>query len=73
MKTIKTKQGDTWDMLAKRCYGNERFMDVLMVANPQYQEVLFFSAGVILEVPAIDTSSKALEMNLPPWKRGRGS
>ncbi len=73
MKTIKTKQGDTWDILAKRCYGNERFMDVLIKANSAYQEVLLFSAGVILEVPTIDTSSKALEMNLPPWKRGRGS
>ena len=72
MKTVKTKQGDTWDILAKRCYGNERFMDVLIKANPNYQEVMFFSAGVILDVPAIDTSSNALQMNLPPWKRGRG-
>ncbi len=73
MKTIKTKQGDTWDILAKRYYGNERFMDVLIKANPAYQEVLLFSSGVILDVPAIDTSSNALEMNLPPWKRGRGA
>ena len=73
MKTIKTQQGDTWDILAKRSYGDERFMDVLIKANPTYQEVMFFSAGVILEVPAIDTSSNALHMNLPPWKRGRGS
>ena len=73
MKTIKTQQGDTWDILAKRSYGDERFMDVLIKANPTHQEVMFFSAGVILDVPAIDTSSNVHQMNLPPWKRGRGS
>lgn len=73
MKTIKTQQGDTWDILAKQNYGNERFMDVLIKANPTHQEVMFFSAGVILDVPAIDTSSPLHKANLPPWKRGRGS
>ena len=73
MKTIKTQQGDTWDILAKRSYGDERFMDVLIKANPTHQEVMFFSAGVILDVPAIDTNSQLHKANLPPWKRGRGS
>ena len=73
MATVKTVQGDTWDILAKRLYGNEFFMDVLIQANIQYRKTVVFRAGVVLNVPEIDdTASAEFEENLPPWKRSGG-
>lgn len=66
-KTIKTSQGDTWDMLALAYMGDERFMSELIAANPDHSEVVFFSAGVEITIPAasIDNASK----DLPPWRK----
>ena len=41
-KTIKTISGDTWDILSKRTYGDERFMDVLMRANITHRKAVIF-------------------------------
>jgi hypothetical protein len=47
-------------------YGNERQMSVLIEANPQYRETIFFSADIVIKVPDI---SAAVSTVLPPWKR----
>ena len=67
----KTIQGDTWDIIAKRVYGNELNLDVLINSNADYREVVIFSAGVVLEVPELEQNA-ASEFDLPPWKQGRG-
>jgi phage tail protein X len=72
MATITTRQGDTWDILAKRAYGNELFMDVLIKANINHRKTVIFPAGVVLELPEIDTTSTEYEANLPVWKRTGG-
>ncbi len=72
VKTIKTISGDTWDILSKRAYGDERFMDVLMRANITHRKAAIFRAGVVLSVPDIDTSIIENQTNLPPWKRTGG-
>lgn len=72
MATITTNQGDTWDMLAKRVYGNELLMDVLIKANFEHRDVVIFSYGTVLNVPEIDTTSSEFEANLPPWKQSGG-
>lgn len=61
-----TIQGDTWDIIAFKVYGNEKYMTALAEANPAYCDVVFFSAGVELIAPDI---AKPL-LDLPPWKRG---
>ncbi len=71
-KTVVTHQGDTWDILAKKIYGNELFMKELINANIHFRKTVIFSSGVVLNVPEIDTASSEYEANLPPWKRGRG-
>lgn len=38
-----TKQGDTWDAIAKRLYGDERFLDVLIRANINHRKTVVFS------------------------------
>ena len=50
-----TKQGDTWDAIAKRLYGDERFLDVLIRANINHRKTVVFSYGKRLAVPEINT------------------
>lgn len=69
MGTYTTKSQDTWDVISKRVYGSELFMDRLIAANLNHRKVVFFSDGVVLNVPEIDTTSDSFEKNLPPWKR----
>ena len=62
-----TSQGDTWDMISYKVYGNEKYVDKLIQANLHYKEVIIFSANVKLNIPE---ASLINENKLPPWKRG---
>ncbi len=62
---------DTWDIISKKVYGDEHFVDVLISANLEHRKVVFFSAGVKLNVPEVE-DSKLAEPDLPSWKRERG-
>ena len=73
MATVTTRQGDTWDILAKNAYGNELFMDVLIKANINHRKTVIFPSGVVLNVPDIDTTSPEYEANLPIWKQSGGA
>lgn len=70
MKTYTTVSLDTWDVIAKKLYGTEVLMDRLIRANLEHRKTVFFSAGVVLKVPDVDTGSAELAENMPPWKRG---
>ncbi len=70
MKTYTTVSLDTWDVIAKKLYGTEVLMDRLIRANLEHRKTVFFSEGVVLKVPEVDTGSAELADNLPPWKRG---
>lgn len=61
-----TIQGDTWDIIALKVYGNEKYMSQLLKANPRYTDIAFFSAGIDIICPDIEENT--IE-NLPPWKR----
>lgn len=67
MREYITAQGDTWDLIALRVYGSERYMTVLIEANPEHQETVIFPAGVRLKVPEVTVP---IPSTLPPWKRG---
>ena len=41
-----TKQGDTWDLIAKKVYGAEKHLDHLMAHNFDLLDHFVFSAGV---------------------------
>lgn len=47
-------QGMTWDMISYIAYGNEFFVKELMLANPQYHDVVIFDGGEELEIPDIE-------------------
>lgn len=64
--SIVTTQGDTWDVIAKRIWGNEKLMNTLIEANPSQRFRMVFPAGCILTVPDISVESPE---TVPPWRR----
>lgn len=63
-----TIQGQAWDQIAKEVYGSEKYTDFLMRSNPKLLDIFLFSAGVILETPALPESKK----DLPEWRNSDG-
>ena len=68
MNTYTTIQGDTWDGMAYKLFGNEKYMKDLIEANWRYADVMLFSAGVSLTVPDISVDEED-DGNLPIWRR----
>lgn len=61
-----TVQGDEWDMIALKVYGDESYLNALLKANQKYNNIVVFSSGVKLLLPEIEVKSTTI---LPPWKR----
>lgn len=68
MNTYTTVQGDLWDNIAKKVYGTEAAMDVLMRANPEYLDVAVFGAGAKILLPQF-TAQQAERAAVPPWRQ----
>lgn len=70
----KTIDGDRWDLLAYRYYGDAAKQSVLLKANralfldPITVPPLILPAGLTLIVPVLDADDVD-ESLLPPWKR----
>ncbi|MHC1747432.1 MAG: tail protein X [Cellulosilyticaceae bacterium] len=62
-----TEQGDTWDMISYKVYGDEHYIQELMNANIAHIHVVIFEANVELITPCIEIE---IPSSLPPWKRG---
>ena len=65
-RVYKTIQGDTWDGIAVKVYGDEKYMNELLDANQAYREIIIFPANVSLSLPDIQTQTTTI---LPPWKK----
>lgn len=63
-RTYTTIQGDTWDKIAFKVYGVESYAHYLMQSNYEHLETLIFSAGTVLQVPAVPEEQSG---DLPPW------
>lgn len=69
-KTYTTKQGDTFDIIAKLQLGDEHYMSLLIEANYPYRDIVIFPAGITLNLPDIPQSvTQTLSENLPPWRK----
>lgn len=60
-----TVGGDTWDVIAKKVYGDEYCADVLMQANPEQIGVFRFDSGIVLQTPELTEEQSGTR---PPWK-----
>ncbi|WP_302177274.1 tail protein X [Megamonas funiformis] len=66
MRTYTTIQGDMWDGIAKKIYGTENGINVLLEANLKYRDIIIFSGGILLNIPEY---TAPMINNLPPWRR----
>ncbi len=64
-KTYRTMQGETWDQIAFKVYGSERYATFLMENNYRYLDILVFSEGSILATPDLPEQKAG---DLPPWR-----
>ena len=70
----KTIDGDRWDLLAYRYYGDAGKQSILLEANrglflePLIVPPMILSAGLTLIIPVIDEDDVD-DSDLPPWKR----
>lgn len=63
-----TKQGDTFDLIAKKFYKNEVYIKELIAANPEYVSTIIFQNGITLNIPDISEDETTNQDNLIPWR-----
>ncbi len=66
--TYITGDGDRWDLLAWRYYGDATQFGPIIMANPSITIEPVLSAGLTVVVPVLQSAS-VVSSNLPPWKR----
>ena len=52
-----TVQGDMWDYIAWKFYGDEKYISLLFSGNPDLLEISVFSAGTKVYIP-----------DMPEWR-----
>lgn len=65
-----TKEGDMWDLIAWKVYGDESRTDLLMSApqNAEFLTTTIFLDGVRIWCPYFDAEDPDVEEELPPWR-----
>jgi phage tail protein X len=64
-------QGAVWDWISWKQYGDERFIDILLNANPSLRRVVRFEKPTLVIIPDKPAAPSASAAQLPPWKQGR--
>lgn len=69
MNTITTVQGDTWDTIAHRVYGNTLRTQDLMEARENIRLLDFqvFPAGIKVATPEVEENTALAD--LPEWRK----
>lgn len=66
-----TVQGDRWDTIAYKAYGDANNFQAIISANSVEPIEDVFPGGVELLIPIIETQPNQVDESLlPPWKRG---
>ena len=64
-----TIDGERWDMVAQKYYGQASMMNDIIEANPEVPLYDIFPAGIVLDIPVIASNDLPTDpANLPPWK-----
>ncbi|MBK5142984.1 tail protein X [Budviciaceae bacterium BWR-B9] len=61
-----TTEGERWDQLAWRYYGDAYLYPQIIAANRHVAITPTFKAGITLAIPLIE--SKPSSVGMPPWK-----
>lgn len=62
--TYLTVAGDSFDAIAFKVLGSEKYTPELIAANPTYVQTFLFDAGVELTIPEVKTKSE----KILPWQ-----
>ena len=65
MEQYTTVQGDTWDIIAKKVYENEKYAGYLMENNRLLLEYMIFPGGITLDIPEL---TEETDPDLPIWR-----
>lgn len=67
----RTVAGETWDSVSLRVYGTETMAAEMICANPELTDILVFSGGEMIRLPAVEEKSGAAARTAQtaPWKR----
>ena len=67
-----TVSGDTWDLIAFKVLGNEKYFHRIIRNNLNLINIAIFDAGtpIIMSDIGENFETKIPEEKLPPWKRG---
>jgi phage tail protein X len=68
-----TEDGDRWDTIAYRMYGDPWAFGPIIAANPTVPIRPVLSGGILLHVPVRQAQVSTDTSQLPPWKRGSGA
>lgn len=68
MRKYITIQGDKWDIIAYKVYGDVKYMTALMNANYEHCTTVIFEGNVELKVPELNVEKQS--EGLPIWKQG---
>lgn len=62
--------GETFDIIARNVYEDEKYAADLLNANPEYCNRFVFSGGEVLRLPvvAVDSSGES-GSDIAPWRR----
>lgn len=64
--TYTTIQGDTWDIIARKVYGSEKYAGHLMQANFPLLDIFQFDAGTIMQTPPLPEKERSASG--PDWR-----
>lgn len=61
------QEGDTFDLLALKTYGDDKLSSYIISENPDYADVITFEGGEKLLIPKVKDAET--EEAVAPWKR----
>lgn len=65
-----TVEGDRWDTIATKAYGNAKDFERIVVANPKIPMHRILPVGTRVIIPVIERTDVITETEqLPPWER----
>lgn len=62
-----TTDGERWDQLAYRYYGDAAAYEWIVAANPDIPMMLVLPGGLELAIPVIEADSTISALESPPW------
>ncbi len=64
-----TSDGERWDTIAYKYYGDPFAYEQIIDANPSVPIVPILPSGIVLMIPVVEDDATLPSEELPPWKQ----